>query len=209
MSVLNRIAYCQNRRDETPNQELAMELAELRDEAGIREIAQNLWHKNSNIQSDCLKVLYEIGYRNPELIAEYAGDFLKLLHSRHNRLVWGSMIALSTIAELKAGLLYEHLAEIQAIMAEGSVITVDNGVKTLALIAGQNEAYRREIWPFLLRHLKTCRSKDIPQHAEKIAVAVNAPNKQAFIDVLESRRGELTSSQAARVKKIIKSVGKD
>ncbi len=209
MSVLNRIAYCQNRRDETPNQELAMELAELRDEAGIREIAQNLWHKNSNIQSDCLKVLYEIGYRNPELIAEYAGDFLKLLHSRHNRLVWGSMIALSTIAELKAGLLYEHLAEIQAIMAEGSVITVDNGVKTLALIAGQNEAYRREIWPFLLRHLKTCRSKDIPQHAEKIAVAVNAPNKQAFIDVLESRRGELTSSQAVRVKKIIKSVGKD
>ena len=43
MSVLNRIAYLQNRRDEVPNQELARELAEQKDRAGIHEIAENLW----------------------------------------------------------------------------------------------------------------------------------------------------------------------
>jgi hypothetical protein len=96
MPVLNRIAYFQNRRDEVPNQELARELAGAKDRKGIREIARNLWHENSNVQSDCLKVLYEVGYLNPVLIARYVGDFLKLLKSSNNRLTWGSMIALST-----------------------------------------------------------------------------------------------------------------
>ncbi|MCI0618234.1 hypothetical protein L0244_35095, partial [bacterium] len=99
MSVLNKIAYFQNRRDEVPNQMLARELAEKKNKKGIREIAENLWSENQNVQSDCLKVLYEIGFLNPNLIAEYAGDFLKLLKSKNNRMVWGSMIALSTIAK--------------------------------------------------------------------------------------------------------------
>lgn len=89
MSALQRIAYYQNRRDEVPNQELAKELATKKDRKGIREIAENLWNKNVQVQSDCLKVLYEIGYLQPELVAPYAEDFLKLLHSRNNRLVWG------------------------------------------------------------------------------------------------------------------------
>ena len=49
MTALNQIAYFQNRRDEVPNQELARQLAETQDRAGIREIAENLWNKNSNI----------------------------------------------------------------------------------------------------------------------------------------------------------------
>ena len=87
MSALNRIAYFQNRRDEVPNQELARDLAARQDRAGIQEIAENLWNKNQNVQSDCLKVLYEIGYLDPTLVADYAADFLKLLNSKHNRLV--------------------------------------------------------------------------------------------------------------------------
>ena len=102
MSALQRIAYFQDRRDEVPNQELAKELAAKKDRKGIQEIAANLWNENSQIQSDCLKVLYEIGYLQPKLVAPYTGDFLKLLHSRNNRLVWGAMIALSTVADLQA-----------------------------------------------------------------------------------------------------------
>ena len=60
--VLNKISYYQNVRGEVPNQELARELAETRNTAGIQEIAAHLWDKNKIVQSDCLKVLYEIGY---------------------------------------------------------------------------------------------------------------------------------------------------
>ena len=72
MSALERIAHFQNRRDEVPNQDLARDLASKKDRGGIREIAQNLWNKDKNIQADCIKVLYEIGYLNPALVAGYA-----------------------------------------------------------------------------------------------------------------------------------------
>ena len=203
MSALQGIAYYQNRRDEVPNQELARELAAKKDRKGIREIAANLWNENSQIQSDCLKVLYEIGYLQPELVAPYADDFLKLLHSRNNRLVWGAMIALSTVADLKADAIYPHVEEIKQVMDQGSVITKDNGIRVFALVAAQKAAYSKAIFPYLLHHLETCRPQDMPQHAAKTVVAVNARNKQQFIAVLEKRLVDLSGSQAARVKKVI------
>lgn len=206
MSVLNRIAYFQNRRDEVPNQELARELAAKKDRKGIREIADNLWNADPNVQSDCLKVLYEIGYLNPELVADYVDEFLKLMTSRNNRLVWGSMLALSTIAERRADAIYPHCDEIKWVMDKGSVITRDNGVKTLAVVASKSDAYSQNIFPYLLKHLETCRPKDVPQHAEKTAVAVNARNKKEFIAVLDKRRVDMTSSQAARLKKVIQEI---
>jgi hypothetical protein len=207
MPALQRIAYYQNRRDEAPNQELAKELAVKKDRKGIREMADNLWNENPQVQSDCLKVLYEIGYLQPELVAPYTEDFLRLLHSRNNRLVWGAMIALSTVADLKAGAIYRHVEEIKQAMDQGSVITRDNGVKVLALVAAQKTAYSKAIFPYLLHHLETCRPKDVPQHAETAAVAVNARNKQQFVAVLEQRLGDLSGSQATRVKKVIREAG--
>lgn len=49
MSVLNKLAISQGRRDEVPNQELAHELVEKRDTLGIAEIAANLQNKNADI----------------------------------------------------------------------------------------------------------------------------------------------------------------
>lgn len=127
MSVLNKIAFFQNRRDEVPNQEVAHELAQTRNQADIREIAENLWNKEPNIASDCLKVLYELGYLAPELVADYVEDFLKLLKHRNNRMVWGGMIALSTVASLRADAIFPHAETIQKTMAAGTVITNDPG----------------------------------------------------------------------------------
>ncbi len=208
MSVLDQIAYFQKRRDEVPNQELARRLAESKDQKGIQEIAENLWNKNSNIHSDCLKVLYEIGYLEPGLIAGYAMDFLKLLHSRNNRMVWGSMIALSTIASIAADAIYPHCAEIQKIMENGSVITVDAGVHTLAGLASTSPERAVEIYPYLARILETCRPKDVPRHSERILMAVNAGNKREFIEILGRRMEDMTGTQTARLKRVIKQAEK-
>jgi len=208
MSILNKIAFYQDRRDETPNQELAQALSQTRNQADIREIAENLWNKEPNIQSDCLKVLYELGYLAPELIAEYADDFLKLLKHHNNRMVWGGMIALSTVADLKAAEIFPHVDEIVQVMEKGSVITIDNGIKVLALVASQKEDFRKVIFPTLLEHLRTCRPKEVPQHAEKSLPAITAGNKSDFIRVLEKRLEDMTASQTARLKKIIKTAEK-
>ncbi len=204
MSVLNHLASSVGRRDEVPNQELARDLAANKDKTGIREIAENLWNKDKNIQADCIKVLYETGYIEPALIAPYAEDFVKLLKSNNNRLVWGGMIALGVVAKPSADVVFKHLDEIKKAMDSGSVITKDNGVKVLADAASAEAEYNKVIFPYLLKHLQTCRPKDVAQHSEKVLSAVNASNKTEFIKVLEKRMEDLSGAGLARVKKVIK-----
>jgi hypothetical protein len=207
MSVLNKIAYFQNRRDEVPNQELARELAETKNEKGIQEIAENLYHKNQNVQSDCLKVLYEIGHLAPELIADYVDDFLELLKSKHNRMVWGGMIALATIAEIKPREIWKNVDDVIDVIDHGTLITLVWGIKTLARVACTNKRYRAKLFPVLIKHLKTCIPRDVPTHAESVLCAVDDSHEEEFLSVLESRRAEMTPSQLARLKKITRQLG--
>lgn len=208
MTALEKIATNQNRRDEVPNQDLARVLADRQDTDGIREIVENLWNKEPAVRADCIKVLYEIGYIKPELIAPYATDFIRLLTNRNNRLVWGAMIALAVVAPLQADVLFPEVEKIKKVMAEGSVITVDNGVKVLTGIASQNAQYRQVIFPYLIEHLCTCRPKEVPQHAESILPAVDDSVKQAFLAVLQKRETDLSSTQMVRIRKIMKAVEK-
>lgn len=204
MSIITSLASSLGRRDEVPNQELARALAAKKDKAGIREIAENLWNKDKNIQADCIKVLYEIGYLEPKLVADYAGDFVKLLRSRNNRLVWGGMTALAEVAKANPDAVFKHLDEIKKAKETGSVITVDNAISTLAWTAAANRKYNEAIFPYLLKHLSSCRPKEVPQHSEKTLPAVNSSNKADFIKVLEKRMEDLSGSGLARVKKVIK-----
>jgi hypothetical protein len=204
MSVLSKIAFYQNRRDEVPNQEVARELAQTRNAADIREIAENLWNKESNIQSDCLKVLYELGYLAPDLIAGYVDDFLKLLRHKNNRMVWGGMIALATIASLQAEKIFPHQEEIKKVMQAGSVITNDAGMKTLAEIAARKEEYRAKIFPYLLEHLADSRAADAPRYAETILPATGAANKADFIKILQKWITSASGSRLSRLKKVLK-----
>ena len=206
MSVLNRLAHSLGRRDEVPNQELARDLAAKKDKKGIREIAENLWNKDKNIQADCIKVLYEVGYLEPKLIADYADDFVKLLRSRNNRLVWGGMTALAEVAKANPDVVFKHLDSIKKAKETGSVIAVDNAISTLAHTASTNDHYNKVILPYLLKHLSSCRPKEVPQHSEKTIPAVNASNKEEFIKVLEKRLEDLSGTGLARVKKVIKQV---
>ena len=204
MSVLNRIASSSGRRDEVPNQELARHLTARKDKAGVREIAENLWNKDKNIQADCIKVLYEVWYIEPKLIASYADDFVKLLRSKNNRLVWGAMTALAEVAKVNPEAVFKHLDEIKRAKETGSVITVDNAVAALAWTASANDQYNKAIFPYLLKHLSGCRPKEVPQHSEKTLPAVNSSNKTDFIKVLEKRIEDVSGSGLARVKKVIK-----
>ncbi len=205
MSVLSRIAFFQNRRDEVPNQELARDLAASRDAVGSAEIAANLCNKNKSA-SDCLKVLYEIGYIDPPLIAGYVGDFLKLLQSKNNRMVWGAMIGLGVIAHLRPADIWAQIDDVIAAVEHGSLITVVWGVRALANVAAADSPWGERIFPVLLMQLKTCIPRDVPTHAESMACAVTPCNKAKFLSVLESRQAELTPSQHARLEKAMRGV---
>lgn len=208
MTVLDQLASSLGRHDDVPNQELARKLVQSRDAASIQILAENLWNKKAALQSDCLKTLYEIGYLSPDLIAPFADDFLKLIHNRNNRLVWGGMIALAAIAPLAADRLFLHRQSIEKAIETGSVITVDNGIKTLALVAASKPEHNKALFPYLLQHMQSCRSKDVPQHCEQILTAVNPENRDAFVAVLEARLPALTPAGTKRVQKVMKAAAK-
>ncbi|MGE8205468.1 hypothetical protein ACQKP0_12965 [Heyndrickxia sp. NPDC080065] len=204
MTIVNKLASQLNRKDEEPNIELAHELVDKNNHEGIKEVIQNLSNKDKKIQQDCIKVAYEIGEIKPELISDYALVFIDLLKSRNNRLVWGAMTTLSTIARVSSEIIMKHIETLFSAMKTGSVITVDKGVLTLGKLAVVNKQNNERIFPFLLTHLETCRPKEIPQHSESTIPAVTSDNKEAFLTVLKKRENELTVSQLKRVKKIYK-----
>jgi hypothetical protein len=206
MKIVNLLASQLGRNDEEPNIELARELANEENHTGIEEIIENISNKDKKIQYDCIKVAYEVGQVNPELISKYTLTFIELLKSRNNRLVWGGMTALATIAEVASETIMAHLETLISAMKIGSVITVDKGVLTLAKLAAVSKENNDVIFPFLLHHLENCRPKEIPQHSESALLAVTDENKEELLNVLRKREKYLTAPQLKRVKRIYKTI---
>ena len=199
-----KLAFSLGRNDERPNIELALQLCDENNVEGIDEIIAGLFNKDRRIANDCIKVLYEIGERKPILIADYADEFLKLLTSRNNRLVWGSMTALSTIAEIVPDVIYAKRYLLLDALENGSVITVDNCISVMAKLCKVNKSYYEELFPILSEHLKNCRPKEVAQHAARIAICVNKDYSDEFIAVLDERLEYLSSSQKSRLQKLKK-----
>ncbi|HEX7712484.1 MAG TPA: hypothetical protein VF531_00570 [Bacillota bacterium] len=207
VSVMDKLASSLGRNDEVPNQELARELCRTGDRNSIHELVQLLFSGSAAIQNDSIKVLYEIGEVQPELIADDVEAFIRLLTSKNNRLIWGAMTALSTIAPIRAYKIYENVDLIFKAIKQGSVITVDNGVSVLAKVGSVKNEYETVILPFLLDHLASCKPREVAQHSERSMIIANTGNKVHFIQVLEQRMQDLTPAQQVRVKKVIKKVG--
>jgi hypothetical protein len=206
--MIEKLACSLGRNDEEPNIELAVYLCNCMDKKAITEIVDGLNGSDKAVANDCIKVLYEIGERKPELIADYSDSFISQLLSKNNRLAWGSMIALATIADLKPDEIYTNINIIQKAYETGSVITIDNSMTVFAKLCKSNKIYEKELFPLLINHLSSCRPKEIPQHAERISICINKYNSSMFVKILKDRETHLTISQAKRIEKLIKQLEK-
>lgn len=202
--IKEKLASSLGTREEKPNIELAHELVKSENIAGIEEVMQLLQNADKKIKHDCIKVAYEVCRLNSELIKNYAPIFIQLLRSPSNRLIWGAMQALSTIAIDSHEILMDNLHELKLAVKTGSVITVDKGILTLSKLASISEEYNEKIFPFLIQHLKNCSSKEFPQHAESSYLAVNNKNKQEYVQLLKERLPYLSPAKAKRIKKLLK-----
>ena len=204
MSVLQLLSSSIGRKDKEQNKKLAAEIVNQENIEAIKELVVNLNSNDKNIQSDCIDTLYETGYRKPELIADYYKDFLKLLESKNNRLVWGGMIALSTITDLKHEEVFGSIDKIIAIIDDGSVITIDNGVKILIKLTKHSE-YFETTNHLLMEQLLKCPIKQLPMYSERTLECITDRNKMEFVQLLENRFPECEKeSQKKRLEKILK-----
>lgn len=205
MNYISKIAFNRNIRNETPNKELAEELANSDNSVGIREISEYLFDKNKSVSSDCLAVLYTIGYSKPELIQEYTSIFLKLLESKINRMVWGSMIALSTVARLKASEIFNRIDFILETMKNGTLITEIWGIVTLVNLSLSNKTYKNKLLPVLFEYMENCRPVDFAKRVETILPVIEGLEEKEIIDnIIKAKKNELSNSQIKKLMAILK-----
>lgn len=199
-----RLASALNRRDEVPNQELAKEIAANEDLSAVEELVKNLSNKSKDIQHDCIKVLYEVGGQTPALVADYAEQFTALLDHPNNRMQWGAMTALNSIALQKPDAVYAAIPKLASVADKGSVITRDNFVSILTKLSGVSQ-YRADTLPLLNEQMLDCPSNQLPMYTENAVGVMAGDYRQTFIDTLTSRLNDLDKeSKRRRIEKVLK-----
>lgn len=208
MSITDKLAHSLGRRDEIPNKELANAIVQVNDSKAVKELIENLHHKNKDIQSDCIKVIYEIGTVKPELIADFSTELTTLLGHKNNRLQWGAMTALNTIVAVKPKVIYEALPKILDVADKGSVITNDHCVGIMIKLCAIKE-YSDDVFLLLNERLLKSPDNQLPMYAENTLPVINTKNNVVFVNTLLSRiNGIEKESKRSRVEKVIRKVNK-
>ena len=208
MQAIDRLSSALGRKDEVPNQELAKAITTAKDTAAVTALIENLHNKNKSIQSDCIKVIYEIGAIAPALIAKYDKELLELLENKNNRLQWGTMTALSTIVREKPESIFRHLPKLVAVAEKGSVITRDSLVAILLSLAAVPQ-YAADAFDLFCEQLMKCPLNQLPMYAENALPVINQANKETFTRILVSRLGDLEKeSKIKRLEKVMRKASK-
>ena len=203
INVIDHLASSLNRRDEAPNLELAEAIVKAKDKTAVAALVKNLSNKKA-IQNDCIKVLYEIGARDPQLIVDYVHEFVGYLSSKNNRLQWGAMTALSSLVNVRSETIYNELTAILLAADDGSVITKDQAVNILIGLCAF-EAFQENSFALLMEQLLKSPTNQIPMYAERALPIVNHERKAVMIETLTSRLNDIEKeSKRKRVEKVIK-----
>lgn len=204
MGVLDKLASALGRRDEAPNEELARAIAASADTGAVAELVSGLSGKDKAIQSDCIKVLYEIGEKNAALILPYLDNFAALLDNKNNRLVWGAMTAIDAIAALDPEAVFSRLPRVLQAADAGSVITRDHAVGVLIKLCAQ-PVYSADCFVLLLEQMAKCPPNQLPMYAENALPVVSPEHKASFVAVLTGRLDDFEkASKRKRVEQVIK-----
>lgn len=208
MSIIPKLSSSLGLRDEGPNVALAEIIAGAKDENAVAELITHLADMCTAIQQDCIKVLYEVGEREPALMVPHTEVFMNLLVGKNNRLQWGSMTALNCIAKVAPERIYKVLPKILKTADSGSVITRDQAVNILINLATVPE-YNTDMMELLLEQLSHCPTNQLPMYAERALPVIVDESKYACIELLTLRLETMEKeSQRKRIEKVIKKLKK-
>lgn len=202
MSIAARLAGALDRRDERPNVELAQEIAAAGDRSAVAELVGLLASGTARERNDAIKVLYEVGARDPGLVAGHCPAFLTALQSGNNRQVWGAMQVLSSVAEVRAAEIAAELPRVIEAADRGSVIAKDRCTAILVKLA--RAGYAEKAVPILVERLKTAAPNQFPTHAEQAASVITPAEKPGLLAVVSERLKSITHrAKRQRMEKLL------
>ncbi len=183
---------------------MAREIITAEDGLAIKELVNLLETGTTPIKNDCIKVLYEIGETEPKLIAEFLPSFLQTLHSKNNRLQWGAMTAISSIARVLPDEVYQLIPGILEVANNGSVITKDKAFLTLVYLA-QNPGSLRQTGYLMLEQLDASAENQFPRYCEQAVQVIPPDLHSKLVALMQRRLPEMQkASSKQRVEKVLK-----
>ncbi|MCP8882797.1 hypothetical protein NIM87_04750 [Devosia sp. XJ19-1] len=202
-SIAGQLAGAMDRRDERPNVALAEAIAAAGNREAVRELVQLVRSGTTRQRNDAMKVLYEIGARDPDLIGGHCPVFLEALGSGTNRQVWGAMQALDSVAELRAEEIAAELPRIIEAADRGSVIAKDRCTSLLTKLA--RAGYAEKAVPILVERLKSAAPNQFPTYAEETASVVTPEAKPGLIATIRQRLEGITQkAKRERMQKLLR-----
>lgn len=188
-TIKSRLASALGRRDEAPNVALAEEICENRDHEAVRRLVGIVDTGVKPAQNDGIKVLCEIGTRDPSLLSPYGAHLLRWIQSGNNRLVWGAMTALAALAKVDPDLAGRNLKAILDAADKGSVIAKDQAIQILATLV-ESPGYADEAAGVLLDRLQFAAVNQLPMYAERAASVLRKEDIDQFQTVIMVRLQE-------------------
>ena len=193
------LASSLGRRDEKPNILLAQKIVEEKSEGAITELIELCKGKDRKLAGDAIKVIYEIGYLTPGLLSDRVHELIPLLDTKHNRLQWGTMVALSTLSAIRPEALFDNLPAIIGTMHSGSVISKDAGVKLLVDLCSDT-GRSEQVVPILLEFIQDAPINQFPTYCQRIGSLDLGNQAPEFAEIIRSRLPEFEAYPPKRKK---------
>ena len=204
MNILPKLASSLNRRDEEPNKKLAVLIARNNDKAAVKELVELLFTAKPDIQSDCIKVLYEAGALKPGLIAANCRQFIELLDHKNNRLQWGAMTALSSCVLENPKAVFAALPKIVDAADKGTVITKDHCVNILAKLCTL-KPYANRCFALLNEQILKSPVNQLPSYVEKTAAVIAEKDKRVLLRTIAVRMQDVEQGpKKKRMEKVVR-----
>lgn len=182
---------------------IAARICTAKDGAGVQALVRQLY-TSAPAAAESMRVLQHVAERRPDLLVPHATEITDCLAGHAPRMVGGTMVLLASIADLCAPELMGRLPLLIRTYKNGSVVVVDSSITVFAKLCAADERYERSLFPMLLLHLNACRPKELPQHAQRVAICVHKGNARGFVAVLEKRKPELSPNQLKRLGRVLR-----
>lgn len=204
MPIQDHLSSSIDRRDQEPNKQLAVRIAT--GEYQVKELIDFLkTQPKRQFQQDAILTLAYTAEKNATLVAPY-GEFLsRQLDSKFNRVVWGSMIALSHLTKVIPELLFHSLSVILQTMETSTVVARDHGFKILIGLYTLDE-YQDQVTPLIAEQIQIAPDNQFGQYTERWMEVIIPKHRNQLIAIMEQKRQELTN--AIHLKRLDKNLRK-
>ncbi len=193
MSIQDKLSFALDRNDQEPNKLVAKQIVESGGDHEVKELVDFIESQpKQRAQSDAVLALAYVSEQLPELLMPHVDFLIDKLTSEINRVVFGSMIALSHIAHLAQEKLFNALPQIIDSMDRGTVVTRDHGFKVMVTLY-QDDRFQEDVFLLIQEQLMKAPSNQLGQYAERLIEVLNKTHLNSLIETLEERRNDITN----------------